>query len=87
MNELKPSYRLLSVVRVKELLTTDDPEYGKDFTEAEWAVITERLEALARLIWKISGRKAREEQGQMVRPLGGRGPARETASPGMLERK
>jgi hypothetical protein len=77
MTEPKAPHRLIPVARVKELLTRSDPDYGKDFTDEEWSAITERIEALARLIWRISCRRAEEGQtmsaGQTLR--------RQTASP------
>jgi hypothetical protein len=61
MNELSPTTsntppRLLSGERVRELLTREHPDYGRGFSEAEWEQITERLSALARLLWRISQR-------------------------------
>jgi hypothetical protein len=58
VNKIAPSHSLLAVSRVKVLLTAEDPEYGKHFTEAEWDAITDRLEALARLLWRMSYRRA-----------------------------
>jgi hypothetical protein len=48
--------------RVKALLTGEEADYCADFTETEWAAITERLEALARLVWKVSQRQGRAAQ-------------------------
>jgi hypothetical protein len=81
-NRLGPQ-RLLSTARVKTLLTAEKDHYGRDFAEAEWAAITERLEALARLVWKVSQRQAREahaEQGPTRRP--GLRKERQTGMPG-----
>ena len=49
-----PPRRLLSVEKVRALATTADPDYGREFSEADWERITERLEALARLLWAFS---------------------------------
>jgi len=59
---LKAPSRLLSVSRVRTLATAANPEYGRDFSEADWERITERLEALARLLWQISLRTAEGER-------------------------
>ena len=48
----RPPSPLLTTERVRELLTAADPDYGRDFTEAQWNQIAERLSALARLIWQ-----------------------------------
>jgi hypothetical protein len=58
----KVSLRLLSVTRVRTLATAANPEYGRDFSEADWERITERLEALARLLWQVSLRTAEGER-------------------------
>jgi anaerobic selenocysteine-containing dehydrogenase len=58
VNKIASPHRLLSPARVRALLRAADPEYGSDFTEAEWDAITERLEALARLLWRMSYRRA-----------------------------
>ena len=52
---------LLTTERVRGLLTAADPDYGRNFTDAQWRQIAERLSALARLIWRISERRAGEE--------------------------
>lgn len=52
---------LLTVEETKRYLPANDPNYGKDFTETECEQITERLCALARLLWKMSERELREE--------------------------
>ena len=46
-------HRRLTGGRARELLTLDDPEYGRHFSEAEWDGVAERLAALARLIWQV----------------------------------
>jgi hypothetical protein len=58
----KEPERLISTKEVKQGLTKSNPAYGKDFTKKEWSKITERLCALARLIWRVSQRELREEQ-------------------------
>lgn len=50
--------RLLSSDRVRELLVAANPVYGGHFADADWERITERVEALARLLWRISRRTA-----------------------------
>jgi hypothetical protein len=59
--------RLISVEEVQRLLTASNAVYGKDFTDKEWSETTERLCALARLIWRISQRELREEHAKTVR--------------------
>jgi hypothetical protein len=75
--------RLLSTVRVKALLIGEEPGYGADFTEAEWEAITERLETLARLVWRVSQRQSsgvQEDQYPTQPP--GLGEEDQTAIPG-----
>lgn len=80
----KGTRRLPSPERVKELLLADDPEYGRDLTDNEWGGITERLEALARLLWEFSCRKARENRAPH-RPR--RWPEHQTVAPGVRSRR
>jgi len=52
--------RLLSVESVRRTFSLHHPYYGQSFSEADWDRITARLEALARLLWRISCRLAGE---------------------------
>jgi hypothetical protein len=73
----------LAAQRVRTLLTTADPGYGRDFTDAEWEQIAERLTALARLIWRMSERRAAPGA---VPPLPQpRGDAREGMAPSLMK--
>ena len=49
---------LLKADQFKVMLTQSDPDYGKDFTDQEWANIALRLEHLTRLIVRTYRRKA-----------------------------
>jgi hypothetical protein len=77
----KPAPTLIPASRVRELFARHDPGYGKDFDEAEWERIAERLSALARLLWRFSVRLATEEsnppRSAQDRP-GSEAPAQET---------
>ena len=53
----KTPRRLLSVEQVRAQFAAVDPAYGAGFSEAEWERITDRLEAFARLLWRIAQRK------------------------------
>ncbi len=55
-----PSHRLLSVEKVRSLAAAN-PDYGREFTDADWERITERLEALARLLWEFSQQQVEAE--------------------------
>jgi hypothetical protein len=89
MNEPKTPHCLIPAARVKELLTRSDPDYGKAFTEEEWSAVTERIDALARLIWRISCRRAKEgQESQTVEPVSAnQAPRAQTVSLGGLGRK
>lgn len=54
--------RLLKVERIKAAILSVDPTYGDDLPDGEWERITERLEALARLLWDYSRKQADREQ-------------------------
>jgi hypothetical protein len=56
-----PPSELISVDRVRELVTADDPAYAASLTEQEWREITLRLDALTRLLWEFSQRRAAED--------------------------
>lgn len=55
--------RLLSVDQVRASLLAEDPTYGDGLTDQDWEGITERLEALARLLWEFSRRRAGRPNG------------------------
>ena len=57
----EPVDRLLTVEQTKTYLTQHNPNYGTDFTESDWRATTERLCALARLLWRMSQRELQEE--------------------------
>lgn len=60
---LEPSpERLLSGRQARELLSRRDPQYGREFSEAEWDAVAERLSMLTRLYWDI-GRRERARRG------------------------
>jgi hypothetical protein len=60
MNEARiprrPEARRLLTAELRERFRGWRPDYGRDFTDAQWEEITDRLEALARLLWRISCR-------------------------------
>jgi hypothetical protein len=68
MNDETPSsdsqsVRLLSPEEVREAFRKTEPEYGGGYDEADWRRITERLEALARLLWRFSCRTTSDTDG------------------------
>ncbi len=50
---------LFTAEAVRDRLRAADPEYGAGFDAAEWEGIAERMSALARLAWRVSGRATR----------------------------
>lgn len=72
MNDLEkpthPSSQILAVSRVRDRILSESPEYGRHLTDADWERITERLEALARLLWRISCRRAAQARSAPSRP-------------------
>ena len=54
--------RLLKVEEVRKLMQAEDPDYGKEYINEDWEQITERLEALARLLWELSMDHAKRDQ-------------------------
>lgn len=49
--------RFIEPERVRQLAHEHNPEYGKDFTDQDWDRIAQRLESLARLLWRFSWRE------------------------------
>jgi hypothetical protein len=53
--------RLLTGAAVRAAAAKGAPGYGREFSEADWERIAERLEALARLLWEFSQRQVEAE--------------------------
>ena len=67
----KSPLHLLPPARVREIWAETNPDYGKHFTEKQWEEITGRLEALARLVWRIGSRELRNKHDKGLNPPGG----------------
>ena len=63
INEPKKPDPLLDWQRVRDDILSECPEYGEGREDVEWRAMTERLEALARVFWRVAERHAREAHG------------------------
>ena len=46
--------QLLTTGQVREYLTAADPSFGSSFSDRDWGAVTERITALALLLWRVS---------------------------------
>jgi len=44
---------LVPARQIREIFAASGREYGRDFDEAEWERVAERVSALVRLLWQI----------------------------------